>query len=100
MDESEQSKNSEKEVVAVTKHGQATIPKRFRDKLGIDAPGKVQFRETEEGEVVVERVRTPSEMRGFAARSEATTDKPATQILREKREQDREERDARFSTEE
>jgi AbrB family looped-hinge helix DNA binding protein len=100
MDESEQSKSSEKEVVAVTKHGQATIPKRFRDKLGIDAPGKVQFRETEEGEVVVERVRTPSEMRGFAARSEATTDKPATQILREKREQDREERDARFSTEE
>ncbi|MCG1007505.1 AbrB/MazE/SpoVT family DNA-binding domain-containing protein [Halorubrum lacusprofundi] len=84
----------------MTKHGQATIPKRFRDKLGIDAPGKVLFRETEEGEVIVEHVRSPSEMRGFAARSEATTDKPATQILREKREQDRDKRDARFSTDE
>jgi AbrB family looped-hinge helix DNA binding protein len=100
MSKTEQSKKSEKEVVAVTKHGQATIPKRFREKLGIDAPGKVSFRETEDGEVVVEHVRSPSEMRGFAARSEATTDEPATEILREKREQDREERDADFSTEE
>ena len=58
------------------------------------------FRETEDGEVVVEHVRSPSEMRGFAARSEATIDKPATDVLREKREQDREDRDARFSTEE
>jgi looped-hinge helix DNA binding domain, AbrB family len=100
MNKTEQSQNSEKKVVSVTKHGQATIPKRFRDKLGIDAPGKVLFRETEEGEIIVEHVRLPSEMRGFAARSEATTDKPATQILREKRKQDRDERDARFSTEE
>jgi len=100
MSETEQSENSEKEVVAVTKHGQATIPKRFREKLGVEAPGKVLFRETETGEIVVEHVRSPSEMRGFAARSEATTDKPATELLREKREQDREERDARFSTEE
>jgi len=100
MSRTERSEDSEKEVVAVTKHGQATIPKRFRDKLGIDAPGKVLFRETEEGEVIVEHVRSPSEMRGFAARSEATTDKPATQILHEKREQDRDERDARFSTDE
>lgn len=50
--------------------------------------------------MIVEHVRSPSEMRGFAARSEATTDKPATQILREKREQDRDKRDARFSTDE
>jgi antitoxin PrlF len=100
MSGTEQSKNSEKEIVAVTKHGQATIPKRFREKLGIDAPGKVLFRETDTGEIVVEHVRSPSEMRGFATRSEATTDKSATEILREKREQDREERDARFSTEE
>jgi AbrB family looped-hinge helix DNA binding protein len=100
MSKTEQSENSEREVVAVTKHGQATIPKRFREKLGIDAPGKVLFRETEDGEVVVEHVRSPSEMRGFAARSETTIDRPATEVLREKREQDRKERDARFSTEE
>jgi antitoxin PrlF len=53
-----------------------------------------------DGEVIVEHVRSPSEMRGFAVRSEATTDEPATEILREKREQDQDERDARFSTEE
>ncbi len=99
MSETEQSNGSEKELVAVTKHGQATIPKRFREKLGIEAPGKVLFRETEAGEIVVEQVRPPSEMRGFAARSEAATDKPASEILREKREQDRGERDAQFTSE-
>ena len=99
MSKTERPDDSEKEIVAVTKHGQATIPKRFREKLGIDAPGKVLFRETEDGEVIVEQVRSPSEMRGFAARSEAATDEPATKILREKREQDQQERDAQFSTE-
>jgi len=100
VSKSEHSNNSEKKVVAVTKHGQATIPKRFREKLGIEAPGKVLFRETEDGEVIVEHVRSPGEMRGFAARSGASTDRPATEILQEKREQDREERDAQFPSEE
>ena len=94
MSKSESSGDSETEIVAVTKHGQATIPKRFRDRLGIDAPGKVLFREAEDGIVTVERVPSPSEMRGFAAQSDATTDKPATQLLREKRERDRADRDA------
>lgn len=94
MSETERRRGSEKEIVAVTKHGQATIPKRFREKLGIEAPGKVLFRETEDGEILVEQVRTPNEMRGFAARSEASTDALATEILREKREQDRHARDA------
>lgn len=93
MSKSEESNGSESAVVAVTKHGQATIPKRFREKLGVEAPGKVQFRETDDGEVVVERVRSPSEMRGFAARSEASTDEPATEILCEKRDRDRSERE-------
>jgi len=100
MSESEHSNDSEKEVVAVTKHGQATIPKRFREKLGIEAPGKVLFRETEGGEVIVEHVRSPGEMRGFGTRSEASTDRPATEILQEKREGDRKERDAQFPSEE
>jgi antitoxin PrlF len=85
MGETEQPDNSAKEIVAVTKHGQATIPKRFREKLGIEAPGKVRSRETEAGDVIVEHVRSPSEMRGFAARSEATTDMPVSEILHENR---------------
>lgn len=100
MNETKRSSNSEKEVVAVTKHGQATIPKRFREKLGIEAPGKVLFRETEDGEVIVEQIRSPSEMRGFAARSKARTDTPASELLTEKRDQDRNERDSQFSAEE
>ena len=100
MNKTERSSNSEKEVVAVTKHGQATIPKRFREKLGIEAPGKVLFRETEDGEVIVEQIRSPSEMRGFAARSKARTDTPASELLTEKRDQDRNERDSQFSAEE
>jgi AbrB family looped-hinge helix DNA binding protein len=99
MSESEQPSESETEVVSVTKHGQATIPKRFREKLGIEAPGKVLFRQTEDGQVVVEHVRSPSEMRGFAARSEASTDAPATELLREKRKEDREDRERHFSDE-
>nr|WP_247010621.1 hypothetical protein [Halorientalis litorea] len=47
----------------------------------MDSPGKVLFRETEGDEVVVEHVRSPGEMRGFAARSEASTDRPATEVL-------------------
>jgi AbrB family looped-hinge helix DNA binding protein len=96
MSSTEKNSNSEKEVVSVTKHGQATIPKRFREKLGVEAPGKVRFRETDEGDVIVEQVRSPGEMRGFAARNEPRSEKPATQILREKRDEDRDERDARF----
>lgn len=99
MSKSESSKNSEKEIVAVTKHGQATIPKRFREKLGIDAPGKVLFRETEDGEILVEQVKSASEMQGFAARSGASTDTPATELLREKRARDKSARDERFSSE-
>ena len=45
---------------------------------------------------MVERVRSPSEMRGFAARGEASTDTPASEMLREKRAQDRTERGAQF----
>jgi len=100
MSKTERRNDSEKEIVAVTKHGQATIPKRFREKLGIEAPGKVVFRGTEDGHLIVEPVRSPSEMRGFAARREASTDRSATEILKEKRERDRDKREAAFSTEE
>lgn len=93
MSKTEPNSGSEKEIVAVTKHGQATIPKRFREKLGIEAPGKVLFEETPDGEVVIKHVPSPSEMRGFAAQQDATTEQPATELLKAKRESDRQERD-------
>lgn len=92
MSETERREASETEAVAVTEHGAVTIPERFRDQLGINTPGRVLFRETDDGTVTVERVPSPSEMRGFAV-SEATTETPATELLREKRKQDRAERE-------
>ena len=69
------------ETVRVTKKGQATIPKRFRDALGVETPGRVRFRETDEG-VVVEPVERPDAFRGFAANE---TDRSARALLEEAR---------------
>jgi AbrB family looped-hinge helix DNA binding protein len=83
-------------TVSVSSNGQATIPKKFREKLGIDAPGQVTFRETEAGEIVLERIPTAEEMKGFAARTgEATTETPASELLHEKREEEKQERSSK-----
>jgi antitoxin PrlF len=91
MSESETSKtqNSDREVVAVSKHGQATIPKRFREKMGIDAPGKVAFRERESGEIVIEHVPSAVEMRTTLAKETETKEtRSATETLHALRERD------------
>jgi len=81
-------------TVSVSSNGQATIPKVFREKIGVDAPGRVQFRETDDGTIVVERVRSVEEMRGFAARAgDPGTEKSATELLREKRKREKRERE-------
>lgn len=81
------------EVVKVSTHGQATIPVAFREKLGIDAPGRVRFVENDAGEVVLKRVPTAEEMRGFAARDgDADDERSASELLREKRAADKERR--------
>lgn len=54
-------------VVRVSKKGQTTIPKSLREKFEIEAPGRVRFRETEDGEIVVEPVPHPSDLRGSLA---------------------------------
>lgn len=96
MSESEANgnQNNEREVVSVSKHGQATIPKRFREKMGIDAPGKVAFRERASGEVVIEHVPSAAEMRdALFNEGKPAGDLSATQTLRELRERDKRERD-------
>ncbi|NUE02353.1 AbrB/MazE/SpoVT family DNA-binding domain-containing protein [Halorubraceae archaeon YAN] len=91
--------NNGSEIVSVSKHGQATIPKRFREKLGIDAPGRVRFRNKED-EVVVERVPEPKDMQGLLANRDASTDKPASKLLHQHRDKDRNERSQHFDTDE
>ncbi|WP_435161113.1 AbrB/MazE/SpoVT family DNA-binding domain-containing protein [Halorubrum sp. SY-15] len=82
-------------TVTVTKKGQATIPKEFRDQLHIDTPGRVRFVENEWGDVVIRPVKRPSEIRGALATSEAGHgERTATEMLREERQRDSEKLDA------
>ena len=84
-------------TVTVTSKGQATIPKEFRDKLHIDTPGRVRFVENEAGEIVIQPVKRPSEIRGALASSEAEGgEQTATEMLREERERDTEKLDETF----
>ena len=71
----------------MTEKGQATIPKQFREKHGISAPGRVKFVETDDGEIVVRPVGSMREFRGL----ERTTDepRPATAVLRDERARDK-----------
>lgn len=82
--------DEEERIVSVSKKGQATIPKRFREKHGIPAPGRVKFIEKGD-EIVVRPVGSMREFRGL----ERTTDeaRPATAVLRDERARDERELD-------
>jgi looped-hinge helix DNA binding domain, AbrB family len=81
-------------TVTVTSKGQATIPKEFREKLHIDTPGRVRFVETDDGEIVIRPVKRPAELRGALASED--DEKPATELLRNEREQDTENTDTQY----
>lgn len=83
MTETTDPRRQGKEDVVVAEDGQTHIPERIREKLGIEIPARILFRETESGDVVVEAVPSAEEMRGFAAESGLSTDKSATELLRE-----------------
>lgn len=78
--------DSNDKVVGVTSKGQATIPKEFRDRLGITTPGRVKFSEREDGSVVVEPVKSIDEFRGII---DAEEESP-TETLERERAEDRE----------
>jgi AbrB family looped-hinge helix DNA binding protein len=67
------SKNGSGKVVRISKKGQTTIPKALREKFDIDAPGRVRFRETEDGEIIVEPVPHPTDLRGSLADEKTET---------------------------
>lgn len=71
------SKGEDGVVVSVTSQGQATIPKVYREALGVSTPGRVRFREDEDGRIVVERVRDLREFRGIAPEGTSLTDELA-----------------------
>jgi len=53
-------------VVRVSRKGQTTIPKEYRERFGIEAPGKVLIHE-DDGKIVVEPLPSVEEMQGVHA---------------------------------
>ena len=82
------SKESEK-VVSVSSRGQATIPKAFREELGIETPGRVKFVRTEAGEIVVRPITSLTDFRGVLTGETDEEGRSATERLEAERERDR-----------
>lgn len=100
MSGSDDSERTLYEVVTVDRQGRVTLPERVREELNVDTTGRVVFDVTDEGTVVVERLPSAEEMRGFAARTGTGTDETrrATELLREGRERERRTRERRLDT--
>jgi len=77
-------------VVSVSSRGQATIPKEFREQLGIDTPGRVKFVRTEEGEVLVRPIQSVKDLRGVLEGKTDEKGRSAVKRLQEERERDKE----------
>lgn len=71
------------EVVSVTKKGQATIPKRLREKYGIT--NKIMFEENEKG-IIIKAVPSPSDE--FGSLKGAFKGKTARELLEESRKEE------------
>jgi len=82
------SKTESEKVVSVSSRGQATIPKEFREELGIDTPGRVKFVRTEEGDIVVRPIHSVTDLRGILKDKTDDQGRSATERLQEEREAD------------
>lgn len=76
-------------VVSVSRRGQATIPKEFREELGIETPGRVKFVRTDDGDVVVRPIESATDLRGVLAGATDEEGHSAVERLREERRRDR-----------
>ena len=83
------SKPESEKVVSVSSRGQATIPKEFREELGIDTPGRVKFVRTDEGEIVVCPIHSVTDLRGVLEEKTDEQGRSATERLREERAADK-----------
>ena len=83
------SKTESEKVVSVSSRGQATIPKEFREELGIDTPGRVKFIRTDAGEIVVRPIHSVTDLRGVLAGKTDEQGRSATERLQEERTADK-----------
>lgn len=83
------SSEESKRVVSVSSQGQATIPKAFREELGVETPGQVTFVRTEDGEIVVRPITSLTDFRGVLAGQTDEEGRTATERLKAERKRDR-----------
>ena len=83
------SKSESEKVVSVSARGQATIPKEFREELGIETPGRVKFVRTDAGDIVVRPIRSVKDLRGILIDKTDEQGRSATERLREERERNK-----------
>lgn len=83
------SSDESEQVVSVSSRGQATIPKEFREELGIETPGRVKFVRTESGEIVVRPITSLTDFRGVLAGKTDEEERSATERHRAERKRDR-----------
>ena len=88
------SESKSEKVVSVSSRGQATIPKEFREELGIETPGRVKFVRTDEGEIVVRPITSVTDLRGVLAGQTDDEGRSATARLRDERDRDQDSEDA------
>nr|WP_313686923.1 AbrB/MazE/SpoVT family DNA-binding domain-containing protein [Halobellus sp. DFY28] len=74
--------------MSVSSRGQATIPKEFREELGIETPGRVKFVRTEDGEIVVRPITSVTDLRGVLEGKTDEQGRSATERLRDERDTD------------
>jgi AbrB family looped-hinge helix DNA binding protein len=77
----------------VSSRGQATIPKEFRDELGIETPGRVKFVRTDDGDIVVRPITSVRDLRGVLEGKTDDDGKSAVERLQAERKQDTESED-------
>lgn len=90
MTEKSMSESESEKVVSVSSRGQATIPKEFREDLGVDAPGRVKFVRTEDGEIVVRAIQSVTDLRGVLTGKTDEQGRSGVERLRAERERDEE----------
>lgn len=78
-------KRESAKVVSVSSRGQATIPKEFREELGIDTPGCVKFIRTEAGEIGIRPIHSVTDLRGVLEGKTDERGRSATERLRKDR---------------
>jgi|GEM_PF-372037 len=80
--------SSSERVVSVSARGQATVPKEFRERLGVDAPGQVKFVQTDDGEVMVRPITSVTDRRGVLSGETDESGRTGMEVLAESQSRD------------